>query len=78
MRKANSSRQILSSRQVHGARRALVGFIVLAAVPAMAPAAAGVLPVTDVFALTLSQTTSLTDVQTSYREVLTYTASAVL
>lgn len=43
-----------------------------------APIATGVLPGTDVFALTLSQTTSLTDTQTSYREVLTYTASPTL
>jgi hypothetical protein len=43
-----------------------------------APIGAGILPGTDVYALTLSQTTSLTDTQTSYREVLTYTASAVL
>lgn len=43
-----------------------------------APIATGLLAGTDVFALTLSQPTSTTDLPTTYRSVLTYTASPTL
>jgi hypothetical protein len=50
----------------------------LAVGKAAAPIATGLLAGTDVFALTLSQPTSTSDLPTTYRSVLTYTASPTL